>query len=154
MNDTPQAPSESEAPGSTPASTSSSRPLEKRRRTDEHQQHIPLLMKTNSGSTSHGQDHVPSPNTFFSHQAPSLPTTFDSSPGPLPPPNGVTLPPIWQSHLPSPWEPSPRPAASPPKPTDDTGHRRFPLEDVQEACLMRYYVEEIGHWVSMYNVFP
>lgn len=31
--------------------------------------------------------------------------------------------------------------------SDDT-RRVFPLEDVQEACLLRYYIEEISHWVS------
>lgn len=27
--------------------------------------------------------------------------------------------------------------------------REFPLKDMQEACLLRYYIEEIAHWVSM-----
>lgn len=27
--------------------------------------------------------------------------------------------------------------------------RCFPLEDVQEACLLRYYVEELSHWVGI-----
>jgi hypothetical protein len=29
------------------------------------------------------------------------------------------------------------------------GKRSFPLGDVQEACLLRYYIEEISHWVSL-----
>lgn len=36
--------------------------------------------------------------------------------------------------------------------TDSAGDaseiRQFPLEDVQEACLLRYFVEEISRWVS------
>lgn len=31
---------------------------------------------------------------------------------------------------------------------DETFRRRFPLEDTREACLFRYFVEEIAHWVS------
>lgn len=34
----------------------------------------------------------------------------------------------------------------------ETLRRRFPLEDPQEACLFRYFVEEIAHWVS--PLFP
>lgn len=30
---------------------------------------------------------------------------------------------------------------------DETFRRRFPLEDPREACLFRYFVEEIAHWV-------
>ncbi|KAK9446242.1 ARCA-like protein [Metarhizium brunneum] len=32
--------------------------------------------------------------------------------------------------------------------SDDT-RRVFPLEDVQEACLLRYYIEEISHWFDL-----
>ncbi|KAK5994787.1 hypothetical protein PT974_03170 [Cladobotryum mycophilum] len=28
-------------------------------------------------------------------------------------------------------------------------HRQFPLTDVQEACLLRYFVEEISHWFDL-----
>lgn len=31
---------------------------------------------------------------------------------------------------------------------DETLQRRFPLEDTREACLFRYFIEEIAHWVS------
>lgn len=31
---------------------------------------------------------------------------------------------------------------------NETLRRRFPLEDPREACLFRYFVEEIAHWVS------
>ena len=30
---------------------------------------------------------------------------------------------------------------------DDGEIRQFPLQDVQEACLLRYFVEEISRWV-------
>ena len=33
-------------------------------------------------------------------------------------------------------------------PIEDPDYRRFPLQDVQEACLLRYFVEEISRWVS------
>lgn len=33
-------------------------------------------------------------------------------------------------------------------PTSNNDRRLFPLEDVQDACLLRYYIEEISHWVS------
>jgi hypothetical protein len=33
---------------------------------------------------------------------------------------------------------------------DETFQRRFPLEDTREACLFRYFVEEIAHWVCLY----
>jgi hypothetical protein len=32
---------------------------------------------------------------------------------------------------------------------DETLQRRFPLEDTREACLFRYFIEEIAHWVSV-----
>lgn len=32
--------------------------------------------------------------------------------------------------------------------SDDGSCRRFPLCDVQEACLLRYFIEEMSHWVS------
>ncbi|KAH8178095.1 ARCA-like protein [Sarocladium implicatum] len=32
---------------------------------------------------------------------------------------------------------------------DLTGASRFPLQDVQEACLLRYYVEELSHWFDL-----
>lgn len=32
----------------------------------------------------------------------------------------------------------------------DGGHlRQFPLQDVQEACLLRYFIDEISQWVSL-----
>jgi hypothetical protein len=34
-----------------------------------------------------------------------------------------------------------------PEPQDEHV-RTFPLEDIQEASLLRYYIEEIAHWVS------
>lgn len=34
---------------------------------------------------------------------------------------------------------------------DDASCRRFPLRDVQEACLLRYFIEEMAHWVSCLN---
>ena len=39
------------------------------------------------------------------------------------------------------------PTTSHPGGQHTTGFRQFPLEDVQEACLMAYFVEEISHWV-------
>ena len=38
---------------------------------------------------------------------------------------------------------------APAQPLSD-GRRQFPLQDVQEACLLRYFIEEISHWVSNY----
>ncbi|POR32204.1 Uncharacterized protein TPAR_07581 [Tolypocladium paradoxum] len=35
-----------------------------------------------------------------------------------------------------------------PQPLDD-GRRRFPLQNVQEACLLRYFIEEISHWFDL-----
>ncbi|KAH6605537.1 hypothetical protein Trco_004690 [Trichoderma cornu-damae] len=32
---------------------------------------------------------------------------------------------------------------------DETFRRRFPLEDNREACLFRYFVEEIAHWFDL-----
>ncbi|KAL5093567.1 hypothetical protein Trisim1_010296 [Trichoderma cf. simile WF8] len=32
---------------------------------------------------------------------------------------------------------------------DETFRRRFPLEDTREACLFRYFVEEIAHWFDL-----
>ncbi|KAL6874841.1 hypothetical protein J3F83DRAFT_759574 [Trichoderma novae-zelandiae] len=32
---------------------------------------------------------------------------------------------------------------------DETSRRRFPLEDPREACLFRYFVEEIAHWFDL-----
>lgn len=34
-------------------------------------------------------------------------------------------------------------------PEDGTDLRRFPLQDVQEACLLRYFVDEISQWVCL-----
>ena len=61
----------------------------------------------------------------------------------------VTLPPIWKggaanSPLDTPQDTG---ATSRTRQRGDRDYRRFPLEDVQEACLMRYYIEEIGQWV-------
>lgn len=38
-------------------------------------------------------------------------------------------------------------ASHDPEPQDEHV-RTFPLEDIQEASLLRYYIEEIAHWVS------
>ncbi|PNY27938.1 Uncharacterized protein TCAP_02134 [Tolypocladium capitatum] len=35
-----------------------------------------------------------------------------------------------------------------PQPLDD-GRRRFPLQDAQEACLLRYFIQEISHWFDL-----
>jgi hypothetical protein len=76
-----------------------------------------------------------------------------SSKGDSPTSSILNLPPIWGNNLPSTstsWT-SP-PIYSPPK---NAGHdqdlqgRKFPLEDIQEASLMRYYIEEIAHWVEL-----
>ncbi|KAL7899862.1 hypothetical protein HDV63DRAFT_327608 [Trichoderma sp. SZMC 28014] len=32
---------------------------------------------------------------------------------------------------------------------DETLQRRFPLEDTREACLFRYFIEEIAHWFDL-----
>lgn len=36
---------------------------------------------------------------------------------------------------------------------DETLQRRFPLEDTREACLFRYFIEEIAHWVSPCSLY-
>ncbi|TWU72022.1 hypothetical protein ED733_000445 [Metarhizium rileyi] len=33
--------------------------------------------------------------------------------------------------------------------SSDVNSRIFPLNDVQEACLLRYYIEEISHWFDL-----
>lgn len=38
--------------------------------------------------------------------------------------------------------------AKPPALALDDEYRSFPLQDVQEACLLRYFIDEISQWVS------
>lgn len=41
------------------------------------------------------------------------------------------------------------PAAPDADSAPDDARRRFPLEDVQEACLLRYFVDELSHWFDL-----
>lgn len=53
--------------------------------------------------------------------------------------------PLRQMHT---YEPPPPPVQPPvSRQPPDNSPRRFPLQDVQEACLLRYFIEEIAHWV-------
>ncbi|KAI6778574.1 uncharacterized protein J7T54_003325 [Emericellopsis cladophorae] len=64
----------------------------------------------------------------------------------------LVLPPICEGNVPPPWDwtgPNARSAPSPPVHHEDSALRHFPLQDVQEACLMRYYIDEIGHWLDL-----
>lgn len=42
--------------------------------------------------------------------------------------------------------------SKPPPLALDDEQRSFPLQDVQEACLLRYFIDEISQWVSCH--FP
>ena len=109
-------------------------PQQKRLRTDG----APGLIRSDSGSSGGNRGSASSVpwNTAI------VPATHSAAPRNIP----------WQGHLNSHWNLSPHRADAPQTRQDgDANYRRFPLEDVQEACLMRYYVEEIGHWVSTSN---
>lgn len=144
------------------ASSSSFKPPSmKRRRTEDDDEtvneaiHNPQTpSRVSAHSVAHTSVHTPSrvPAHLVAHTSVHTPSHTSWAPHIPPisdvfsPSSGLDLPPIWQTHANPSWEPasdnfsSHREILTPPC-------RRFPLEDVQEACLMRYYVEEIAHWV-------
>ncbi|KAF4121440.1 hypothetical protein GMORB2_1847 [Geosmithia morbida] len=70
----------------------------------------------------------------------------------------VTLAPIWPENANhgfprDNWSVSHQASAPAPQHMSQSPHgselRTFPLQDVQEACLLKYYVEEIGHWLDL-----
>ncbi|RDA95632.1 hypothetical protein CP533_1147, partial [Ophiocordyceps camponoti-saundersi (nom. inval.)] len=80
--------------------------------------------------TSNPSPAVPSIAYITSPPDPYEPTKPDPSPTPSP-----TSYPCHQS--------------SPPESVVDHGPSRFPLHDVQEACLLRYFIEEMSHWFDL-----
>lgn len=91
---------------------------------------------------------------------------LDRNDGLIAPSTGISLPPLYQTvsnYFPTTTFQSTASgfaAASPPThrrqmpsivsaQNNSHDNRLFPLSDVQEACLLRYYVEEMSHWVSL-----
>ncbi|PHH72575.1 hypothetical protein CDD80_4432 [Ophiocordyceps camponoti-rufipedis] len=84
----------------------------------------------------------------FAQQPPSIPSIayITSPPGPYD--SSQT-----ESSSPLPYPPNDSPALPAlslivAQPSDD-GSSRFPLRDVQEACLLRYFIEEMSHWFDL-----
>lgn len=102
-------------------------------------------------SDSHGSGHSPqiSPAKKYTNNShPNLPSINQITPNlhdayrtrriPLPP--GFSRP-----------SSAGQPSTAPLAPSEEDCNRSFPLENVQEACLLRYWIEEISHWVRLLN---
>ncbi|PWI66492.1 hypothetical protein PCL_04905 [Purpureocillium lilacinum] len=112
---------------------------------------LPSLTHSESFHTDSGPDYTPSlpptiPSISYltssaSHFSPRLHDRTAAVGG-----HAVSPPPP----LYNPESPGVVPASSVPVSQPHAGsHRQFPLQDVQEACLLRYFIEEISHWFDL-----
>ncbi|GJN76077.1 hypothetical protein PLIIFM63780_010312 [Purpureocillium lilacinum] len=112
---------------------------------------LPSLTHSESFHTDSGPDYTPSlpptiPSISYltssaSHFSPRLHDRTAAVGG-----HAVSPPPP----LYNPESPRVVPASSVPVSQPHAGsHRQFPLQDVQEACLLRYFIEEISHWFDL-----
>jgi hypothetical protein len=134
----------------------------------------PVNRRRRRGTSSQGSDHPGRPrsrprSTDMQQEPPPpgpMPLLWTRESHPLsdgyptsqlsqPIPDHLQLPSLWNGPDGSLPLPGPDALLSPPgiQKQPET-NRRFPLEDVQEACLMRYYVEELSHWVALARVIP